>query len=187
MEYRCHDIFAGDMAAQQGLDVGFGKNTAPGRDRIDIRGFCGHSVKLRHIDTQKNRHLVYKSAGSSGATPVHPDIGAATVVEEYYFGVFTSDFDECPHFREKLFDEARRGNDFLDKGQPEEFGYAHPAEPVTARSSSTSPSSRKTSLKLSLVVSTVLPDGDSNGKHDAAFPSRTATLVVVEPMSIPVK
>ena len=81
-------IFLGSAFVDQGLDVGFGKNAAAGRDRVYCLIICRILIKTGGVGLQQGGHLVDKGAGAAGADPVHTLVDPAGKVDD--FGVLSA-------------------------------------------------------------------------------------------------
>ena len=125
VENRRRDVFAGNVAREQVLDVRLGKNAAARGDRVNGPRGERKVGKLRDVAPEQRRHLVDERSRAAGAAAVHADVRRFSLFEENHLRVFPADVDE--RFRLRIFraDDFRRRDDFLHERQVPAFGDAH--------------------------------------------------------------
>ena len=107
-------VFLGGALIDQGLDIGLGKDTAAGGDRIQGPVAAGILVEPCRVCLQKACHLVDKGACAAGADSVHALFDTA-VLKVDDLGVLTPQLDGDICFRGELFQCGGDGDDLLDE------------------------------------------------------------------------
>ena len=94
MEDRSCYISLRDIAADEILDIGLGKDSATRSHGIDTGRRQGFVAQFLIADSKQCRHLVDEGSRASGTVTVHAQLGVAPL-EEHYLGVLTAYIDEC--------------------------------------------------------------------------------------------
>ena len=109
------EIFLGRTLIDQGLDVGFGKDTAARRDGIQGTISARIAVESCGVGLQQARHLIDKGTRAACADAVHPLFHTA-VFKIDDLGIFAAEFDRDIGFGRDSFEGGGYGDNLLDKG-----------------------------------------------------------------------
>ena len=105
---------------QQGLDVGFGKDTAPAGDAVNGLACGGQLFKFVRRHVQQCGDLVDEGAGATGAASVHTHVGglepagSLVVMEKDYLGVLSAQLHGCADIGVQRPDGGSVGHHLLD-------------------------------------------------------------------------
>ena len=107
---------------EDGLDVAFGKDPAPGGDGVNFFMPQGQFVQLIHGYVQQSGHLVDEGPGAPGAGAVHPLLQG--IAEENDFGVLSPQLNHGVGTGNELPYRGGGGVNLLDKIQARGLGHA---------------------------------------------------------------
>ena len=125
MKYRCGYVFSGDAPAQEGLEIGLGKDAAAGCNGVYAGSLSGKVIEFGNRHIQKNGHLVNECACTTGATSVHSYVRPKVVIKKNNLGIFPAHFYEGPDIKIYIFDKAGRGHHLLDKRNVKRLSRPH--------------------------------------------------------------
>ena len=123
---RSRQIFLCRALVDQGLDIGLGKYTASGSDRVDCLIIFCIFIEPGSISLDQGRHLINKRAGSSGTDAVHAllDVAALEVDD---LRVLATQFDRYIRLRCSVCQCGRDTDDLLDERNVQMFGECQTA------------------------------------------------------------
>ena len=107
-------ILLGGALVDQGLDIGLGKDTAAGGNRIQGPVAAGILVQPCRVCLQKAYHLVDKGACAAGADSVHALFNTA-IFKVDDFGILTPQLDGDIRLGGELLQCSGDGDDLLDE------------------------------------------------------------------------
>ena len=108
-------IFSCGAFINQRLNIGFCKNTAPGRDGIQRLIMLCKFIQSRRVALQKRCHLVDEGTGASRADAVHALFDIA-VFKIDNLGVLAAQLDGHIRLRRKALQSGRDCDHLLDEG-----------------------------------------------------------------------
>ena len=114
-------ILLGSALVDQGLDVGFGKDTAPGRNGIEGVIAFGVFVETGCVGLQEGCHLVDEGAGAACTDSVHPLFHIASLKIDD-LGILASELDSHVGSGSELLESRGYADDLLYKGHLQVIG-----------------------------------------------------------------